>query len=64
MSLFRLHESIFVIQDLPEVIPIAQKNVQNDCRDLLEQGRVLVEPHDFFQVQTRKADVYMFRYIL
>ncbi|KAJ7483273.1 S-adenosyl-L-methionine-dependent methyltransferase [Mycena latifolia] len=60
----KLKDSIFVIQDLPEVIPIAEKNVQCDCLDLVGQGRLIVEAHDFFQVQIRKANVYMFRYIL
>ncbi|KAJ7455810.1 S-adenosyl-L-methionine-dependent methyltransferase [Mycena latifolia] len=60
----KLKNSIFVIQDLPEVIPITEKDVQRDCMDLLEQGRVIVEAHDFFTVQNRAANVYMFRYIL
>ncbi|KAJ7982927.1 S-adenosyl-L-methionine-dependent methyltransferase [Mycena polygramma] len=60
----KLQDSVFVIQDLAEVIPITEKNVQHDCVDLVEQGRLIVEAHDFFQVQPRKADVYMFRYIL
>ncbi|KAF7373539.1 putative O-methyltransferase [Mycena sanguinolenta] len=60
----KLKNTIFVIQDLPEVIPIAEKNVRHDCADLCEQGRLIIEAHDFFQVQPRKAEVYVFRYIL
>ncbi|KAJ6561218.1 S-adenosyl-L-methionine-dependent methyltransferase [Mycena vulgaris] len=60
----KLKDSIFVIQDLPEVIHITQKNVQRDSVDLFEQGRLIVEAQDFFQVQTRTANTYMFRYIL
>ncbi|KAJ6466025.1 S-adenosyl-L-methionine-dependent methyltransferase [Mycena vitilis] len=60
----KLQDCVFVIQDLAEVIPIAEKNAQHDGADLLEQGRLIVEAHNFFQVQPRKADVYMFRYIL
>ncbi|KAK7014197.1 putative O-methyltransferase [Favolaschia claudopus] len=59
-----LKNSKFIIQDLPEVVRMTKKNVEREYLDQQKEGRLIVEPHDFFQPQHRKADVYMFRYIL
>ncbi|KAK7055354.1 putative O-methyltransferase [Favolaschia claudopus] len=59
-----LKNSKFIIQDLPEVVRMTKKNVEREYLDQQKEGRLIVEPHDFFQPQPRKADVYMFRYIL
>ncbi|EGN94593.1 hypothetical protein SERLA73DRAFT_77956 [Serpula lacrymans var. lacrymans S7.3] len=61
-----LPECNFVIQDLPEVVPIAQGNIDRDIPELAEEGRIVVEAHNFFHTQPRSSEdiVYMFRYIL
>ncbi|KAG0702126.1 S-adenosyl-L-methionine-dependent methyltransferase [Suillus ampliporus] len=55
----------FVIQDLPEVIPIARANVKHTFPEAYESGRITFEAHDFFIPQTYTAQdaVYIFRYV-
>ncbi|KAJ7719958.1 S-adenosyl-L-methionine-dependent methyltransferase [Mycena metata] len=62
----RFHNSSFVIQDLPEMVPIAHKNILRDpaAASIVHEGRLLVEGHDFFQPQPRAADVYIFKHIM
>jgi hypothetical protein len=54
------------VQDLPEMVPIARRNILEypEAAFALEEGRIIVEAHDFFQPQPRAADVYIFKHIL
>ncbi|KAJ7903795.1 S-adenosyl-L-methionine-dependent methyltransferase [Mycena olivaceomarginata] len=62
----RFKDSSFVVQDLPEMVPIARRNILQypEAAFALEEGRMIVEAHDFFQPQPRVADVYIFKHIL
>ncbi|KAJ7573938.1 S-adenosyl-L-methionine-dependent methyltransferase [Mycena floridula] len=64
LTIMLLSECTFVIQDLPEVIHLAQSNIATEIPDALTSGAIIAEAHNFFQVQPRTADNYMFRYIL
>lgn len=61
-----LPESHFVIQDLPQVVPIAQMNIERDIPAAAKEGRVIAEVHSFFEPQPRVVEggVFIFRYIL
>ncbi|KAF8208509.1 S-adenosyl-L-methionine-dependent methyltransferase [Mycena galopus ATCC 62051] len=58
--------SSFVVQDLAEMVPIARRNILQDpeAASAVEEGRLTMEAHDFFQPQPRAADVYIFKHIL
>ncbi|KAJ7211797.1 S-adenosyl-L-methionine-dependent methyltransferase [Mycena haematopus] len=62
----RFKHSSFVVQDLPEMLPIARRSILQDSEAAcaVQEGRLIVEAHDFFQVQPRAADVYIFKHIL
>lgn len=50
----------FIVQDLPQVTALGEKNLPGRLRD-----RITFMPHDFFQEQPVKgAEVYMLRWIL
>ncbi|KAI0049311.1 S-adenosyl-L-methionine-dependent methyltransferase [Auriscalpium vulgare] len=57
-----LPNSRFVVQDLPEVMPIARSNIACNA----PSGRVIAEPVNFFDVQplSGKGLIYLLRYIL
>ncbi|KAI0260753.1 S-adenosyl-L-methionine-dependent methyltransferase [Gloeopeniophorella convolvens] len=61
-----LPKSRFFIQDLPEVMPIAQGNIERRAPLFAKEGRVVPEPVNFFDVQPRFGEnhVYLLRYIL
>ncbi|OCH89300.1 S-adenosyl-L-methionine-dependent methyltransferase [Obba rivulosa] len=61
-----LPEATFVIQDLEEVIPLAEQNIRNRLQDPAIISRISVEVHDFFDPQPRIGDEYVFmlRHIL
>lgn len=61
-----LPESRFVIQDLPEVVPIAQANIEKDIPAAAKDGRIVAEAHNFFEPQPRASEegIFIFRYIL
>ncbi|TFY81660.1 hypothetical protein EWM64_g2351 [Hericium alpestre] len=61
-----LPESKFYVQDLPEVMPIANKNIERRDPDAFHSGRITTEPHNFFEVQPRFGEdhIYLLRYIL
>jgi hypothetical protein len=48
------------------MVPIARRNILEypEAAFALEEGRIIVEAHDFFQPQPRAADVYIFKHIL
>ncbi|KAJ7920785.1 S-adenosyl-L-methionine-dependent methyltransferase [Mycena leptocephala] len=62
----RFQDSCFIVQDLPEMLSIARKNILQDSEAAraLQEERLIVEAHDFFQPQPRAADVYIFKHIL
>ncbi|KAG1728779.1 S-adenosyl-L-methionine-dependent methyltransferase [Suillus lakei] len=66
MRVFDLPKCKFVIQDLPEVVPIARENVKHTFPEAYESGQITVEAHDFFVTRPYTAEdaVYIFRYIL
>ncbi|KAJ7733158.1 S-adenosyl-L-methionine-dependent methyltransferase [Mycena metata] len=59
-----LRDSTFVVQDLPEIVSFAEANVRSELESRCQGGSLIVEAHDLFTIQPRKADVYIFRYIL
>ncbi|KAI0067078.1 S-adenosyl-L-methionine-dependent methyltransferase [Artomyces pyxidatus] len=61
-----LPTSFFVVQDLPEVMPIAQANIERRAPAAAHEGRIAHEPVNFFEVQPRVGEnhVYLLRYIL
>jgi len=56
----------FVIQDLPEVVLIAQTNIERDIPAIVKEGRIITEMHNFFSPQPRVSEdgIFIFRYIL
>ncbi|KAJ7120535.1 S-adenosyl-L-methionine-dependent methyltransferase [Mycena crocata] len=56
-------ESTFIVQDLPEMVPAAERNFLLEDPEAVREGRLLAETHDFSQPQPRSADVYTFRHI-
>lgn len=63
---FSLPNSRFSIQDLPEVVPFAEQNVERSLPGALEAGRIRVQVHSFFEPQPRATEdtVWTLRYIL
>ena len=61
-----LPNSTFVVQDLPEVMPIAKANIERRAPEAAKIGRISNEPHNFFDLQPRYGEgyVYLLRYIL
>jgi hypothetical protein len=61
-----LPKSKFVIEDLPEVTPLARRNLEETCPTELQTGRIKVQDHDLFTTQPINGldVVYVFRYIL
>lgn len=67
ISLAKILEDVaFVIQDLPEVIPITRVNVNRESPAAAQQGRIVVEAHDFKTPQVRRSGktTYVFRLVL
>ncbi|KAK0469010.1 S-adenosyl-L-methionine-dependent methyltransferase [Desarmillaria tabescens] len=67
ISLARILEDVtFVIQDLPEVIPITKANVSRESPAAAQDGRIIVEAHDFRTPQVRRSGntTYVFRLVL
>lgn len=67
ISLARMLENVtFVIQDLPEVIPLTEANVRRESPEAAQDGRIVVEAHDFRtpQVQRSGNTTYVFRFVL
>ncbi|KAJ7510519.1 S-adenosyl-L-methionine-dependent methyltransferase [Mycena galericulata] len=60
----RFQNSRFIIQDRPELVPIALGNILREDARANQEERLLAEAHDFFQIQPRQADVYIFKHIL
>ncbi|KAJ6466294.1 S-adenosyl-L-methionine-dependent methyltransferase, partial [Mycena sanguinolenta] len=62
----RFKDSSFVVQDLPEMLPIARRHILQDSEAAcaVEDGRLIMEAHDFFHPQPRVADVYILKHIL
>jgi len=56
----------FLIQDLPEVVLVAERNVESSLPGALEAGRIRVQEYDFFKPQPKatKDAVWTLRYIL
>ncbi|KAK0194556.1 S-adenosyl-L-methionine-dependent methyltransferase [Armillaria mellea] len=66
ISLARILENVtFVIQDLPEVIPLTEANVRRESPEAAQDGRIVVEAHDFKtpQVQRSGNTTYVFRLV-
>lgn len=61
-----LPQTRFVVQDLPEVIPITQLSLQAEVPDIMSQGQITVESHNFFtrQPHIEHGTTYLFRHIL
>ena len=55
-----------IVQDLPEVVPLARANIERDIPVAFKEGRIIAETHNFFEPQPRVSDdgIFMFRYIL
>ncbi|KAK0484582.1 S-adenosyl-L-methionine-dependent methyltransferase [Armillaria novae-zelandiae] len=67
ISLARILKNVtFVIQDLPEVIPLTEANVRRESPQAAQDGRIVVEAHDFRtpQVQRSGNTTYVFRLVL
>ncbi|SJL10575.1 uncharacterized protein ARMOST_13963 [Armillaria ostoyae] len=67
ISLARILENVtFVIQDLPEVIPLTRANVLRESPEAAQDERIIVETHDFRtpQVQRSGNTTYVFRLVL
>lgn len=62
----RLPNCRIVVQDLPEVIPLAEANMLTDAPLAVSEGYIVAEPHNFFETQPRFGDaaIFVFRYIL
>ena len=56
----------FILQDLPEILPLTRSNISNKLPDALSTERIRLEQHDFFREQPRKGDDYsfVFRFVL
>lgn len=56
----------FVIQERPEMVPMALANLSTQAPEATQHGRITVESHDFFTPQIRRGDsiVYLLRHIL
>ena len=61
-----LPDCCFVVQDLPEVVPLARANIERDIPSAFKEGRIMAEAHNFFEPQPRVSDdrIFIFRYIL
>lgn len=60
MELLKRFDNLnIVVQDIPEVVKDAEVNIPDNLK-----GRLTFMPHNFFQPQSVKADVYYFRWIL
>jgi len=61
-----LSRSQFLIEDLPEVVPLAQRNVQRSLPAALQDGRIQIQAHNLFHPRPKATEntVYILRYIL
>lgn len=66
IPLYRLPTSRFVVQDLPEVIPVTLRNMAERAPLALKEGRIQAEAVDLFGQQRRCGEkhVYLLRHIL
>ncbi|KAK0498922.1 S-adenosyl-L-methionine-dependent methyltransferase [Armillaria luteobubalina] len=67
ISLARILGNVtFVIQDLPEVIPLTEANVRRESPQAAQDGRIVVEAHNFRTPQVPRSGntTYVFRLVL
>ena len=61
-----LPECNFLIQELPEVVPLARQNVECSLPGALQDGRIQLQVHNLFHPQPEATQdiTYILRYIL